>query len=146
MIMESLLHFQSEPWEKPMQVVVQVQGALPERFLYPMVSSMGQPWPVGHTCSFTPQPVGALICSFFLSHINIHAHLIGIQKDLALNSTWIPHVMPCTISFLGSVAVLIESSITGPSLIVILLLFQQAGWLMCVLAFQFYSEPHLTCT
>ncbi|KAG9315158.1 AAAP amino acid permease [Chiua virens] len=42
--------------------------------------------------------------------------------------------MPRTINFLGSVALLV-SSITGPSLVVIPLLFQQAGWLTPLLTF-----------
>ncbi|KAF8128973.1 AAAP amino acid permease [Boletus edulis] len=42
--------------------------------------------------------------------------------------------MPRTIGYLGSVALLV-SSITGPSMVVIPLLFQQAGWLTPLLAF-----------
>ncbi|KAH0835793.1 AAAP amino acid permease [Lanmaoa asiatica] len=42
--------------------------------------------------------------------------------------------MPRTINFLGSVALLV-SNMTGPSLVVIPLLFQQAGWLTPLLTF-----------
>lgn len=47
--------------------------------------------------------------------------------------------MPRTINFLGSVALLV-SNITGPSLVVIPLLFQQAGWLTCVVQFNFVLQ------
>jgi hypothetical protein len=51
----------------------------------------------------------------------------------------IPAVMPRTIRFFGSLALLV-SGLTGSSIAVIPLMFQQAGWLTCV--FGFFSPHH----